>query len=73
MSVFVEMSDLSEYKRGMFVGVSLNGAWFTVTANVLGFARSTVTTITTANMKEDKTTFSNHNSGQNSKLADGDR
>ena len=48
------MADLSEFKRGQFVGAHMAGASVSKTAELFGVARSTVPKIMTAFEKEKK-------------------
>ncbi|GFU85225.1 transposable element Tcb1 transposase [Trichonephila clavipes] len=67
------MTDLSEFEKGMIVGMRCAGCSVTETAIYLGRARSTVSAIMTAYKKCGNVTSGKHNSGRKRKLTDRDK
>ncbi|GFV79007.1 transposable element Tc1 transposase [Trichonephila clavipes] len=67
------MADLSEFEKGMIVGMRCAGCSVTKTAIYLGRARSTVSAVMTAYKKCRKVTSGKHNSGRKRKLSDRDK
>ncbi|GFT90799.1 transposable element Tcb1 transposase [Trichonephila clavipes] len=67
------MTDLSEFEKGMIVGMRWTGCSVTETAIYLGRARSTVSAVMTAYNKCGNVTFGKHNSGRKRKLTDRDK
>ncbi|GFW62473.1 transposable element Tcb1 transposase [Trichonephila clavipes] len=67
------MTDLSEFEKGMIVGMRCAGCSVTETAIYLGRARSTVSAIMTAYKKCRNVTSGKHSSGQKRKLTDRDK
>ncbi|GFW70644.1 transposable element Tcb1 transposase [Trichonephila clavipes] len=66
------MTDLSEFEKGMIVGMRCAGCSVTETAIYLGRARSTVSAVMTAYKKCGNVTSGKHNSGWKRKLTDRD-
>ncbi|GFT53088.1 transposable element Tcb1 transposase [Trichonephila clavipes] len=66
------MTDLSEFEKGMIVGMRCAGCSVTETAIYLGRARSTVSAVMTAYKKCGNVTSGKHNSGRKRKLTDRD-
>ncbi|GFX91735.1 transposable element Tcb1 transposase [Trichonephila clavipes] len=64
------MADLSEFKKGMSVGMRCAGCSVTETAIYLGRERSTVSAVMTAYKKCGDVTSGKHNSGRKRKLTD---
>ncbi|GFV10438.1 transposable element Tc1 transposase [Trichonephila clavipes] len=67
------MTDLSEFEKGMIVGMRCAGCSVTETAIHLGRARSTVSAVMTAYKKCGNVTSGKHNSGRKRKLTDRDK
>ncbi|GFU70885.1 transposable element Tc1 transposase [Trichonephila clavipes] len=67
------MTDLSEFEKGMIVGMGCTGCSVTETAIYLGRARSTVSAVMTAYNKCGNVTSGKHNSGRKRKLTDRDK
>ncbi|GFY05603.1 transposable element Tcb1 transposase [Trichonephila clavipes] len=67
------MTDLSEFEKGMIVGMRCAGCSMTETAIYLGRARSTVSAVMTAYKKCGNATSGKHNSGRKRKLTDRDK
>ncbi|GFU41347.1 transposable element Tcb1 transposase [Trichonephila clavipes] len=67
------MTDLSEFEKGMIVGMRCTGCSVTETAIYLGRARSTVSAVMTAYKKCGNVTSGKHNSGRKRKLTDRDK
>ncbi|GFW72113.1 transposable element Tc1 transposase [Trichonephila clavipes] len=67
------MTDLSEFEKGMIVGMRCTGCSVTETAIYLGRARSTVSAVMTAYNKCGNVTSGKHNSGRKRKLTDRDK
>ncbi|GFW52023.1 transposable element Tcb1 transposase [Trichonephila clavipes] len=67
------MTDLSEFKKGMIVGMRCAGCSVTETAIYLGRARSIVSAVMTAYKKCRNVTSGKHNSGRKRKLTDRDK
>ncbi|GFW63815.1 transposable element Tcb1 transposase [Trichonephila clavipes] len=67
------MADLSEFEKGMIVGMRCAGCSVTETAIYLGRARSTASAVMTAYKKCGNVTSGNHNSGRKRKLTDRDK
>ncbi|GFX77101.1 transposable element Tcb1 transposase [Trichonephila clavipes] len=67
------MTDLSEFEKGMIVGMRCAGCSVTETAIYLGRARSTVSAVMTAYRKCGNVTSGKHNSGRKRKLTDRDK
>ncbi|GFT32576.1 transposable element Tcb1 transposase [Trichonephila clavipes] len=64
------MTDLSEFEKGMIVGMRSAGCSVTETAIYLGRARSTVSAVMTAYKKCRNVTSGKHSSGRKRKLTD---
>ncbi|GFS97539.1 transposable element Tcb1 transposase [Trichonephila clavipes] len=64
------MTDLSEFEKGMIVGMRCAGCSVTETAIYLGRARSTVSAVMTASKKCGNVASGKHNSGRKRKLTD---
>ncbi|GFW51641.1 hypothetical protein TNCV_4213171 [Trichonephila clavipes] len=67
------MTDLSEFEKGMTVGMRCAGCSVTETAIYLGRARSTVSAVMTVYKKFWNVTSGKHNSGRKRKLTDRDK
>ncbi|GFV35330.1 transposable element Tcb1 transposase [Trichonephila clavipes] len=67
------MTDLSEFEKGMIVGMRCAGCSVTETAIYLGCARSTLSAVMTAYKKCGNVTSGKHNSGRKRKLTDRDK
>ncbi|GFW54956.1 transposable element Tcb1 transposase [Trichonephila clavipes] len=67
------MTDLSEFKKGMIVGMRCAGCSVTETAIYLGRARSTVSAVMTAYKKCENVLSGKHNSGRKRKLTNRDK
>ncbi|GFU53553.1 transposable element Tc1 transposase [Trichonephila clavipes] len=67
------MTDLSEFEKGMIVGMRCAGCSVTETAIYLGCAKSNVSAVMTAYKKCGNVTSGKHNSGQKRKLTDRDK
>jgi hypothetical protein len=67
------MGDLSDFVRGQFVGARLAGASVTETETLLGESRATVSKITSAYTKTQKTISAKRNNGRNSTMTVRDR
>ncbi|GFX96982.1 transposable element Tcb1 transposase [Trichonephila clavipes] len=67
------MTDLSEFEKGIIVGMRCAGCSVTETAIYLGRARSTVSAVMTAYKKCGNVTSGKHNSGRKRKLTDRDK
>ncbi|GFV48654.1 transposable element Tcb1 transposase [Trichonephila clavipes] len=67
------MTDLSEFEKGMIVGMRCTGCSVTETAICLERARSTVSAVMTAYKKCGNVTSGKHNSGRKRKLTDRDK
>ncbi|GFT42130.1 transposable element Tc1 transposase [Trichonephila clavipes] len=67
------MTDLSEFEKGMIVGMRCAGCSVTETAIYLGRARSTVSAVMAAYKKCGNVTSGKHNSGRIRKLTDRDK
>ncbi|GFT28088.1 transposable element Tcb1 transposase [Trichonephila clavipes] len=67
------MTNLSEFEKGMIVGMRCSGYSVTEIAIYLGRARSTVSAVMTAYKKCGNVTSGKHNSGRKRKLTDRDK
>ncbi|GFV69775.1 transposable element Tcb1 transposase [Trichonephila clavipes] len=67
------MTDLSEFEKGMIIGMRCTGCSVTETAIYLGRARSTVSAVMTAYKKCRNVTSGKHNSGRKRKLTNRDK